>query len=1320
MSPRLKRMVVAMSLTALVAVPGAALAAPVAHAGTVAAGAPAPAEVIGDAPGTAAASCFEVKQLRPSAPDGVYWLYTSRLTQPMQFFCDQTTDGGGWVLVGKGRETWKQDHSGQNGVAADGNTTAAIRTPGPGSSLNVAVQLDVPTVDGLLDGAPVSSLSSGNSGDGVRLRRALDSDGLLWQEVRTRYRSMSGWSWSILGAEHPLSGSTIGGLSFSNGTNTNYGTSQLHNRVTTTGGSGRGWRYGFRYGSMVTGQNNSTTHLWAPTNGGGNAAPYTQVYLRPRVLSSSFQAVGDSGTPAREKPRSLRDTADVMPWGVSGTRGSTSSEFNKEVQAFAEADGVMYVGGNFRYVQRDNGGTGRVEQSFLAAFDKSTGEWISSFRPQLNEQVHSLAVLPDGTVVAGGAFSQANGRAETALVALDPVSGATRPDWNVRVENRVTGSPLRIMTLDYRDGHLYLGGGLTHLAGGSAPTTYRYAKNAARISVPGYTPSNGWNPDFNGTVFDLSPSASASKLYSAGFFTTAVGETATNAAVVSTGTTATLLSSGWNPVWAAPKSYQMTIVEGDANRFYSGGSEHLVFGFDQTTYARTSGTISKSFGGDTQSSDRSDDGLLFFGSHANEFIYNNAFSWPNLTSGWNRADNVKWLGVWDASTGDYVPDFSPTLNMRAGSGIWAVEVDSTGKVWAGGDVTSVGTPNGVRWSGGFARFPRSDSTAPGAPGNLRRTASTASTVTLGWNAAPGGPARYQVLRDDRVVAVTNGTQTSLVVPRGDSGRFFVRAVDAAGNVGASTSVLNLDDLPVNQAPSATFTSGVEGLTVSLDAAGSTDPDGSIVSYEWDFGDGSTGSGSTASHTYTAAGDHTVRLTVTDDAGATGVTQRTVRVAEPSTVTTEVVSLGSEWKWRYEADAPAADWRSDPQRSAGWSSGVGTLGWGTTPLGTKIDDAFPTTSSRPLTAYFTQRVEIDDASRVTELVLDSWADDGAVFYVNGTEVARRNMPTGTVGHGTYAVAARQTAAAKADPVRVSVPVGLLRDGVNLVAVETHLNFRGTPNVSFDMSITKTVENRPANLTPTAVFDADSADLVARFDASGSTDPDGSIVSYEWDFGDGTTGSGVTASHAYAAPGVWTVTLTVTDAGGKTASASLPVTVGSLPTVTEVVSLGSEWKWRYEADAPAADWRSDPQRSAGWSSGVGTLGWGTTPLGTKIDDAFPTTSSRPLTAYFTQRVEIEDASRVTELVLDSWADDGAVFYVNGTEVARRNMPTGTVGHGTYAVAARQTAAAKADPVRVSVPVGLLRDGVNLVAVETHLNFRGTPNVSFDMVATLTTNE
>ncbi len=88
--------------------------------------------------------------------------------------------------------------------------------------------------------------------------------------------------------------------------------------------------------------------------------------------------------------------------------------------------------------------------------------------------------------------------------------------------------------------------------------------------------------------------------------------------------------------------------------------------------------------------------------------------------------------------------------------------------------------------------------------------------------------------------------------------------------------------PVNQPPTASFTFNCNDLACSFDGSGSSDSDGSIVSYSWAFGDSSTGSGVTTNHTYANAGTFNVSLTVTDDDGATGNQVQPVTVTAPPT------------------------------------------------------------------------------------------------------------------------------------------------------------------------------------------------------------------------------------------------------------------------------------------------------------------------------------------------------------------------------------------------------------------------------------------------------
>ncbi|WNB85078.1 PKD domain-containing protein [Cellulomonas sp. ATA003] len=104
------------------------------------------------------------------------------------------------------------------------------------------------------------------------------------------------------------------------------------------------------------------------------------------------------------------------------------------------------------------------------------------------------------------------------------------------------------------------------------------------------------------------------------------------------------------------------------------------------------------------------------------------------------------------------------------------------------------------------------------------------------------------------------------------------------NAGArSTKTSSVTVTKPNEAPVARLSSKTDGLVAVLDGSTSTDADGRVVSHAWSFGDGTTGSGPTANHTYSTAGSYTVKLTVYDDKGAQKSTSSTVTVRAPEPV-----------------------------------------------------------------------------------------------------------------------------------------------------------------------------------------------------------------------------------------------------------------------------------------------------------------------------------------------------------------------------------------------------------------------------------------------------
>jgi PKD repeat protein len=82
----------------------------------------------------------------------------------------------------------------------------------------------------------------------------------------------------------------------------------------------------------------------------------------------------------------------------------------------------------------------------------------------------------------------------------------------------------------------------------------------------------------------------------------------------------------------------------------------------------------------------------------------------------------------------------------------------------------------------------------------------------------------------------------------------------------------------------------------------------------------------------------------------------------------------------------------------------------------------------------------------------------------------------------------------------------------------------------------------NQPPVASFTYECTDLSCSFDASASSDPDGTIVNYGWNLGDGNAPTGIEINHTYGQPGTYTVILTVTDDENATGSETQSVTVG----------------------------------------------------------------------------------------------------------------------------------------------------------------------------------
>lgn len=143
----------------------------------------------------------------------------------------------------------------------------------------------------------------------------------------------------------------------------------------------------------------------------------------------------------------------------------------------------------------------------------------------------------------------------------------------------------------------------------------------------------------------------------------------------------------------------------------------------------------------------------------------------------------------------------------------------------------------------------------------------------------------------------------------------------------------------NQPPTAAFSSSCDGGGCSFDGSASSDGDGSVASYDWDFGDSSTGTGIAPTHTYQTAGTFTVKLTVTDNGGAQGTVTHNVAVSPVSNGLTYVGSSHSDSSAKKfkDAEVPPQTQVGDTMllfltqnSSVTWTGPAGVTGW------TKVD------------------------------------------------------------------------------------------------------------------------------------------------------------------------------------------------------------------------------------------------------------------------------------------------------------------------------------------------------------------------------------------------
>ena len=856
--------------------------------------------------------------------------------------------------------------------------------------------------------------------------------------------------------------------------------------------------------------------------------------MSPALADSAPQDPQNPATP-------LSVTADALP----------TAQINGVVWAQAIAGNRVYVGGKFTNARPAGAAAGQntVVRNNMMAYNLTTGVLDTSFAPSFNAQVLAVALSPDKTrLYVGGDFTTVNGTARKRIAAFNTATGALVSTFAPPVNSSVSAIVATNSTV-------YVGGDFLGVGSQDRGTLAAFnASNGALLA---------WAPQATGGyVYAMTMNPAGTKVAIGGSFTAVNGSAnpGYGMAMLDTATGASLPFAANTIVRNGTVNGAITALTSDANSVYGGGY----------TYGRSGGTLEGTFAaswdggavewindchGDTYSIAKHGDGI-YMASHTHycenvegfhqgpggvgDYPYHRAYATtavPVGTVSWepDQGRYYSFAGNRAPAQLTWFPDFNTGTFTGQIQGPWSVATSDDYMVY-GGEFTRV---NGQAQQG-LVRFADPD-IAPNDEGPslfnasypLNVTSTEAGKVRINWGTnedIDNEYLTYRVYRDTQNVAglvhtrqagarywnpYTMGFSDSGLAP-GSTHQYRVVATDPFGNV-ANSSWTN-----VTVASSGTDSAYVKAVY-----------DSQPTDY-WRMGEASG----------TVLGDRTGFRPAT---ASTGVTRGTAGAI------------------------------SNDSDTASTFNGT-TTGYAATAVQDNPSDVF-TLESWFKTSVSTGGRIVGRSNRNTG---SSSKTDRQIYMDNTGHIRFGVKPNQTrqvvASNGTYADGAWHHAAASLSPEGMKLYVdGELVGSRTDVTVGEHLALgywriggdrlsswpSATTEAYFNGSIDEVAVYKRAlsaseiaghyaagagvptpNVAPAASFTSTTAGLTVQV-SSTSTDSDGSITGYAWDFGDGGTASTADASHAYALAGTYSVKLTVTDDDGATGTVTKEVTVAEPP-------------------------------------------------------------------------------------------------------------------------------------------------------------------------------
>lgn len=165
--------------------------------------------------------------------------------------------------------------------------------------------------------------------------------------------------------------------------------------------------------------------------------------------------------------------------------------------------------------------------------------------------------------------------------------------------------------------------------------------------------------------------------------------------------------------------------------------------------------------------------------------------------------------------------------------------------------------------------------------------------------------------------------------------------------------------------------------------------------------------------------------------------------------TLLVPQGANWNYFDQGDVGTSTWKDTGFDDSNWASGNAELGYGDGDEVTVVSYG-PNSGNKYTTTYFRKTINVVNPQQFSHLELNMVRDDGAVVYINGTEVWRSNMPGGAINYNTFADGV--IAWPNEDDWHTHlISAGYLVNGNNTIAVEIHQDDNSSSDISFNFSM-----------------------------------------------------------------------------------------------------------------------------------------------------------------------------------------------------------------------------------------------------------------------------